>query len=1018
SRNGGGSYETLFASIANTGSVSWTVTAPATGQALIKVSSVETPSVSDTSDAPFILRQPPTGAPVITSITPGLVTTPIGNFPSFRMGFVNENVTTRLTVAGSNLNAATVSVPASQQPSCAPTIRIVSVDPAGQTMHLDVYVPSNLCFLYSQYTSTNYVPTAIINSYGYMPFEISVVPERLKISAYTPATAHPGSIYMVSVVGYNMAGATLTSDDPSRLQITDVSIRQIEGAPLPLYVINGLGHIAADASGQVMLRVSGPRGTETEPVVIDSQPDDAPATADGLQTFTVAADLATPVYFQTPTVLDELADQPAGTNQGGVAFGARLDPFHWRWFASLISCRGTVCPPLNNFPMTPVSITGFVLGVSVDVSLEFELRVFPAASGQGVDFSVHICARTSGWVGIIGGPAAAFNAGRCYGSPPSISQSQISGMRYDSTGCLEVSDLFQYTGFLNGTVRATGCCNSTLRLNFSSFTTPDGRGALPDQITIVPWEVRLTSFRPELTRVEFSPGEVQEEPGGAAVTVLLRAYVKIPGTGADGQNVTVRVNRDAVRSSACISSSATPVSLTQFVPANGVEVPFVFTVQLSVPSSCPLPGVLIYKAELSLNAGVNYFTCTAAGVEPSATLLVSRTAPPPVSVSIEPFVGVCKDGQIGATIRATGASHTTANLTLERIAGSMGEARFAANNMTTLNNVTISSAGTTVAIKGITPSDLADNLELRAILTSGQQASSERFSVLSVEVVEVDVCADVIRTQVYPSQVNGTFTLRITRAGGQPPVVVVNRQTRAGGAGYEDRINIDNANTYPAGTYQAVEAIWNVGGVECRNIFARFPMPFTILGDNWRITCYNTPLETDFTGPTVNVCTSSLVNQQCQWTPSPGPSFIRGFLDEVAENGSGQAATGQIITLEFICQQHNPPACSRYIDRGGRLRRYRMPSEIRGSSACGGRFVTPNFSVAMSPGNPNFQCGSDQVCIRPVQQVSGMSFSHAFQVEDTGSGLSSTQLDVYRGSGTQACANWPNPMARVVRLGR
>ncbi|MEO0250116.1 MAG: hypothetical protein ABIN58_11455, partial [candidate division WOR-3 bacterium] len=395
---------------------------------------------------------------------------------------------------------------------------------------------------------------------------------------------------------------------------------------------------------------------------------------------------------------------------------------------------------------------------------------------------------------------------------------------------------------------------------------------------------------------------------------------------------------------------------------------------------------------------------TAAGVEPSATLLVSRTAPPPVSVSIEPFVGVCKDGQIGATIRATGASHTTANLTLERIAGSMGEARFAANNMTTLNNVTISSAGTTVAIKGITPSDLADNLELRAILTSGQQASSERFSVVSVEVVEVDVCADVIRTQVYPSQVNGTFTLRITRGSGQPSIVLVDRQTRAGGAGYEDRINIDNANTYPAGTYQAVEAIWNVGGVECRNIFARFPMPFTIPGDDWLITCYNTPLEADFTGPTVTACTTPGPNV-CQWSTR---NFIRNFLSEQGEggqggvnlNGSGVDRTNTAIQIEWVCGSA-PLNCPAFEGR-----RYRRPASIR--TACGNA-PTAGVTVAVRQGNPMLGCG-DQIFIRGIG---------CRTVQDTGSSQRPNEwIDLYGGVGRSTCAGWPNPTRRVIRLGR
>jgi len=55
SRNGGGSYETLFASTADDGLENWVVTGPATSNALLRISSVGSPSVADVSDGPFII---------------------------------------------------------------------------------------------------------------------------------------------------------------------------------------------------------------------------------------------------------------------------------------------------------------------------------------------------------------------------------------------------------------------------------------------------------------------------------------------------------------------------------------------------------------------------------------------------------------------------------------------------------------------------------------------------------------------------------------------------------------------------------------------------------------------------------------------------------------------------------------------------------------------------------------------------------------------------------------------------
>jgi hypothetical protein len=53
SRDGGTTYETLFAGTTNDGTESWTVTAPVTTNARIRVTSVSAPTVSDVSNAPF-----------------------------------------------------------------------------------------------------------------------------------------------------------------------------------------------------------------------------------------------------------------------------------------------------------------------------------------------------------------------------------------------------------------------------------------------------------------------------------------------------------------------------------------------------------------------------------------------------------------------------------------------------------------------------------------------------------------------------------------------------------------------------------------------------------------------------------------------------------------------------------------------------------------------------------------------------------------------------------------------------
>jgi subtilisin family serine protease len=57
SRDGGATWTTLFASVANSGSKSWRVSGPVTTNALVRITSLNTPSVSDVSNAPFTIRR-------------------------------------------------------------------------------------------------------------------------------------------------------------------------------------------------------------------------------------------------------------------------------------------------------------------------------------------------------------------------------------------------------------------------------------------------------------------------------------------------------------------------------------------------------------------------------------------------------------------------------------------------------------------------------------------------------------------------------------------------------------------------------------------------------------------------------------------------------------------------------------------------------------------------------------------------------------------------------------------------
>jgi hypothetical protein len=78
SRDGGSTFETLSASTPNDGFQSWTVTGPATTNALVRVSDVAAPATSDSSDSVFTISQPPPPASITVTVPNGGETWPIG----------------------------------------------------------------------------------------------------------------------------------------------------------------------------------------------------------------------------------------------------------------------------------------------------------------------------------------------------------------------------------------------------------------------------------------------------------------------------------------------------------------------------------------------------------------------------------------------------------------------------------------------------------------------------------------------------------------------------------------------------------------------------------------------------------------------------------------------------------------------------------------------------------------------------------------------------------------------------
>jgi hypothetical protein len=154
---------------------------------------------------------------------------------------------------------------------------------------------------------------------------------------------------------------------------------------------------------------------------------------------------------------------------------------------------------------------------------------------------------------------------------------------------------------------------------------------------------------------------------------------------------------------------------------------------MTVASASTCSGPTTMTVQASISYPIDHTVC--APLDSTASLQVA----PPVQVAIDPFVGVCQSGEATATLKVmSGASSVTVNLETIRVQGGRGDAFFVETNSRTRNNVTITSSGTPVRIRGVTRSDVVDNMELRVKLASNnQQVAAHRFSVVALARLDV-----------------------------------------------------------------------------------------------------------------------------------------------------------------------------------------------------------------------------------------------------------------------------------------
>ncbi len=245
-----------------------------------------------------------------------------------------------------------------------------------------------------------------------------------------------------------------------------------------------------------------------------------------------------------------------------------------------------------------------------------------------------------------------------------------------------------------------------------------------------------------------------------------------------------------------------------------------------------------------------------------------------------------------------------------------------------------------------------------------------------VTVTGAELCADAIPLTLEPSSASGSFTLTLVSSAGSVDIV---NESRNGG-NYRDSFKLG---TLPTRAFTSIQATWVSNG---QTGTGSRSYSFTVLGD-YLTTCYVTELESDYSGSTF---TAGTATSSCEWSSR---SFFTGFLDKLNLNGSGIDSSNTALQLEFTCTGA-PPTSPPY---GGW--RYRRPTTI--TTSCGNQ-----PSVGTTIASPTLACGT-------LVRIDGLGCRRK---QDTGGGLSSTQIDVYNGIGHSSCAGWSNIQRRVARI--
>ncbi len=381
---------------------------------------------------------PSNSPPAIASISPEVI----------KNGGITTVTLTGTSLLNSRVSIPTESIDPSDPPRSFPTATVESINQTGTSMRVRIDATDT--------TILDFYNLVLDNGFGQSFAQFRVIPQGPLIDAWTPSAPEAGRVHILSIIGMNLLGASVSPAEPSKMRIFNVESSEDK--------INGMLEVLANApTGPTAIIVRDNLGRQVQITV------NIVASGGGENlTAALATSGAPAVYLQDYTIRAGLS------TSSGLSFLCRVQRniinFHWQFplvFCPLTGKFGDECLQGINLG-DQIRIGGFILSLyfRVDVLIFWvgNAACIPTSYPRFcliVEVGAEIPGRSSIFQRVNFCNQSIFRDGGIWGSTKSIT--------FHGNPCLEIpsQDPVPTSGVSEATAELVDCCTDVVRISSS-----------------------------------------------------------------------------------------------------------------------------------------------------------------------------------------------------------------------------------------------------------------------------------------------------------------------------------------------------------------------------------------------------------------------------------------------------------------------------------------------------------------------------------------------------------------------